>query len=252
MFEEERCMGFGDCTGIKDGAFKFKEGKLEFNRAAMNNVHKYKDICPAKAISVTGCEKSVEDILAEIGKDLFFFQQSNGGITLTGGEPFAQSEWLFDLVRDLRKQKIPVSVETCLHVSWKKIEPYVPLINEFLVDLKHVDEVKFRSFTGGNLDLILTNLKLLDECHVPYRIRIPVIPGFNHSREEMERIIDHAALLQHCRKMDFIPYHRLGENKYKMLGRSYLFEGVPSVRDEELTFYMQYAKTKGFQVSLGG
>ena len=252
LFDETRCLGFGDCTHMTDGAFYFRHGKVEINRKAIRKTGSYRDICPSRAISVAGYEKSVKKILDEIKKDLFFFQQSNGGITLTGGEPFAQSEWLYNLVSDLYEKNIPVSAETCLHIPWKKINPYIPLIYEFLIDLKHVDAIKFKSFTGGNLDLVLNNLHLLDEYHVSYRLRIPVIPEFNHSRSEMERIIDYAAALKNCQKIDFIPYHLFGTNKYKMLGKSYLFEGIPAVRNEELTSYLQYAKEKGFQVTIGG
>jgi pyruvate formate lyase activating enzyme len=245
-------MGFGDCTKTGDGAFIFREGKLKINRDRIEDIRDYMEICPSKAISVVGCMNGVKKILEEIEKDLFFYQQSEGGITLTGGEPFAQSKWLLNLVQDLYHKKISVSAETCLYVSWEKIHPFIPFIDEFLVDLKHVDPVKFKSFTGGDLDLVLNNLDNLDNCGAAYRLRIPVIPTFNHSMIEMEKLIDFATKLQHCHRIDFIPYHRLGVDKYKMIGKSYPIQGVSAVRMEELIPYVEYAKKKGFLVTIGG
>ncbi len=252
LFDEKKCMGFGDCTGAGDGAFYFKGNALKINWNALINTQIYREICPSTALSVIGNEKSVSQIIGEIEKDLQFYRQSGGGITLTGGEPFAQGEDLLWLVRELFTRNIPIAAETCLHLPWEKIHPYIPYISEFLVDLKHVEAKKFRTYTGGHIRKVLKNLDLLDKCGVLYRLRIPVIPGFNHSLEDMAQIIDHAETLHHCRHVDFIPYHTLGENKYKMLGKSYPYEGFRSVQNRELTPYLQYAEKKGFQVSIGG
>jgi len=252
MFDEPKCQGFGDCLQTGDGAFCLRNDHLEINRKAITRFQPYHACCPSKALSVAGYEKSVHQILREIEKDLHFYRQSGGGITLTGGEPFSQGNDLRDLIHELNTRNIPVAVETCLHVPWEKIVPYLPLVSEFLVDLKHVDAIKFRAFTDGKLDLVLGNLKRLDASRVSYRLRIPVIPGFNHSLPEMQRIIDFADTLQNCQYIDLIPYHTLGENKYKMLGKSNPYAGNQPVQKGELYPYRHYAEKKGFMITIGG
>ena len=252
LFDETRCMGFGDCTKMADGVFTLKNGRLKINRQNLKDAGIYNDICPSGAISVAGYERSVNQLLLEIEKDLPFFRMSGGGITLTGGEPFAQDEWLFDLVSELNKNQIPVAAETCLHCSAETLDRFIPLISEFLIDLKHVNAVKFRTWTGGNLNLIRKNLHFLDEKDVRYRLRIPVIPGFNDTLKELEKIIDYATTLKNCKQVDFLPFHRLGEMKYSMLGRDYAFADVKPVEALTMQSMIQYAKEKGFTVTTGG
>jgi pyruvate formate lyase activating enzyme len=204
------------------------------------------------AIRVAGKDPGISQIIREIEKDLPFYHQSGGGITFTGGEPLAQGKGLLELIREINLIHIPVAVETSLHLSWNKIHPLIPLVSEFMVDLKHTDAAKFRKFTGGRLEKVLENLQRLDASGAHYRIRIPVVPGFNHTQQEMKQIINFAGKLTHCRHIDFIPYHTLGVNKYKMLGRPYPMAGIPPVQDWELGPYLDYAHKKGYQVTIGG
>lgn len=252
MFDDQRCQGFGDCTSTGDGAFSFRNHQLEIDRKAISNYQIYHDRCPSKAIRVAGRDPGISEIIREIAKDIPFFHRSGGGITLTGGEPLSQGEGLLKLICDINRANIPIAVETSLHLPWDKILPFIPLVSEFLVDLKHTDQEKFRKYTGGRLKLVLDNLQQLDASQASYRIRIPVIPGFNHTLLEMKQIIDFAGNLIHCRGIDFIPYHKLGVNKYKMLGRPYLMTGFPPVQDPELNPYLDYAHKKGYQVTIGG
>jgi pyruvate formate lyase activating enzyme len=252
LFDEGRCLGFGDCIKRIDGVFSIRNGQVEIKRENSKDAGSYQEICPSGAITVAGYDRTIDQVLAEIEKDEPFFRMSGGGITLSGGEPFVQEEWLFDLVRELKKKKIAVAAETCLQFSTRKLARFIPLIAEFLVDLKHVSHDKFKAYTGGNLDLVIKNLHFLDEQGANYRLRIPVIPGFNHTFPEMKQIINFSSTLNNCRRIDFIPFHSYGEAKYKMLGRDYLYAGVPSVGESALEQYRQYAIEKGFTVTIGG
>jgi pyruvate formate lyase activating enzyme len=252
MFDESRCMGFGDCISVSGGAISIQEGRIFINRESIPDSMPYADICPSRALSVTGNCQSISQILKEIEKDEPFYRSSGGGVTLTGGEPFMQDDWMYDLVTELKKMKIPVAVETCLHFQTNKLFRFIPFISEFLVDLKHVDKQKFRSFTGGNLDLVIKNIEWLDHQGASYRLRIPIIPLFNTTIEEMKRIINFSLTLDHCQQIDFIPYHRLGESKYRMLDRNYPFRDVLPVKDTEMESYMLYASENGLNVTIGG
>jgi pyruvate formate lyase activating enzyme len=122
----------------------------------------------------------------------------------------------------------------------------------FLVDLKHTEESKFREFTEGDLELVLTNLKRLDDLKENIIIRIPVIPGFNHTLKEMKEIINMAASLQSVDEVNFIPYHTLGSEKYKMLDMDYPYSNYKSISDAELSPYLEFATLKGLNAKIGG
>jgi pyruvate formate lyase activating enzyme len=173
-------------------------------------------------------------------------------VTLSGGEPLAQGEELDELLAELKARNISVNIETSLHVSWQNVERCIGLADTFLVDLKHTDKDKFYAYTGGDSGLVLENLEMLSRKNAHVIIRVPVIPLFNHSEPEMEQIIDYVSTLDNIREIDFLPYHTFGLGKYKMLDLDYLFESKQQVQDSELTEYIKYAGSKGFQVKTGG
>jgi pyruvate formate lyase activating enzyme len=145
-----------------------------------------------------------------------------------------------------------VNIETSLHVSWEKIERCIDLVDTFLVDLKHMDRDKLKAFTLGDVELVMRNLRNLTGSDAHVIIRIPVIPGFNHSENEIQQMIDLVSTLSGVNEIHFLPYHTFGVEKYKMLGMDYLFDHNKPVRDSELDPYIQYAKSKGFMAKTGG
>ncbi len=153
-------------------------------------------MCPSRALTVSGEEKSVSQLIAEIEKDLPFYSRSGGGVTLSGGEPLAQGPELVDLLAELKRRNIDTAIESSLHVSWENIERCINLTCTFLVDLKHTDIEKFKKYTGGDASLVMMNLIRLSACHNNIIIRVPVIPGFNHTFEEIKEIIDFALSLK--------------------------------------------------------
>jgi pyruvate formate lyase activating enzyme len=245
MYDERLCHQFGDCTIAGNGQIILKKGKLAINRELISDATVYCNICPSKALIVVGQEKSVSQILQEIEKDIPFYKMSEGGVTLTGGEPFAQGAELMELIRELRMRGINVSVETSLHMPWEIIADYTDLIDVFLADLKHVDADKFNRFTGGDAALVLENFKKLDETGKRFIVRVPVIPGFNLSSSELFDIIDFAAGLKNAFEIDFIPYHGLAKEKYLMTGKEYMFGDQKNIEKTELKPFMEYAVEKG-------
>lgn len=197
------------------------------------------------ALVVSGQEKTIPQILQEIEKDIPFYNMSGGGVTLTGGEPLSQGPELIDLINQLKKKGIHVSAETSLHLPWEIIENYVNLIDLFLADLKHLDNDKFTKFTGGNATLIIDNFKKLDETGAKFIVRVPVIPGFNFSSDELFAIIDFAAGLKNASEINFIPFHTLAKEKYLMLGKDYTFGNQISIEKSELAPFAEYAEKKG-------
>ena len=219
---------------------------------AIVDVEILKEVCPAKALSVAGERKTIDEIVEAVEKDLPFYSQSDGGVTLTGGEPFAQNLNLLSLVKELKARGIDIAVETSLHMPWMRIEPYVELIDQWLVDLKHVDTDKFKKFTGGTAELVMSNFRKLDAANVNMIVRVPVIPGFNHTHSEMQHIINFAASLQTVREIHFMPYHTLGKGKYDLMGIDYRYDNYESLKPHELEDIIKYTKLKNLKFKIGG
>lgn len=252
MFDETLCKGFGECEKRDPLSFRRDQDGTQINRAAINDPEKLRNICPSRALTVAGENISTDELIKEIEKDVPFYRGSNGGVTLSGGEPLAQGADIVSLLEEMKKRNIDVAVETSLHVDWTNIERCIGLAGTYLVDLKHTDDAKFRLYTDGTPGLVMENLTRLAYRNENIIIRIPVIPGFNHSDDEMKSIIDFVFSLKSIREIHFLPYHKLGMKKYAILGMNYPFASEKAVTNNELTRYIEYAQTRGFNAVTGG
>jgi pyruvate formate lyase activating enzyme len=250
MFDDRKCRQFGDCMGPDAETITVRNGSLVINRDLVTDPSVYRNICPSKALIISGENMSVSHIMQEIEKDIPFYNNGGGGVTFTGGEPFLQGPELGILMTEIKKKGIHISVETSLHMPWENIKPYIGLTDVFLADLKHTDSVKFAEFTGGDVSLVLNNFRQLNTSGREYMIRIPVIPMFNFSPSELNRIIDFATELDNASGIDFIPYHSLAKEKYQMLGIDYPFEGHKNIEKKELLPFMKYAERKGITTNI--
>ena len=250
MFDERLCHMFGDCISAGNGHIVAKNKMLKIEREKITDFESLRHICPSKALIVTGETKSVSQIIGEIEKDIPFYEMSGGGVTLSGGEPFSQDPDLKELIIELKKRGIHVSVETSLHVPWEIIDNYLDLIDVFLADLKHTDNEKFARYTGGNAVLVLNNFRELDRKGKAFIVRIPVIPHFNFSMPELHAIIDFVAGLKNALEINFIPFHSLAREKYAMLGKEYIFENHRNIEKAELGPYVEYAEKMGLTVKI--
>lgn len=251
LYHKKFCQNFGDCLKSENKAITRNENGLQIDRSLIENPEALTNVCLSRALTVSGENKSVEEILGEIKKDLPFYR-NDGGVTLSGGEPLSQGDELVELLHELKKMQISVNMETTLHVKWEKVQRCIGLTDTFLADLKHTDKVKFRKYTGGDSLLVMSNLVKLDHSGAKYVIRIPVIPGFNHTEKEIFELVDFAASLKNAKEIHFLPYHTFGEEKYKMMDIPYQMKGIKHVEDHELTAYVHYAKEKGFRTKTGG
>jgi pyruvate formate lyase activating enzyme len=252
MYDRRLCKDFLECVKTGSEAVKSGENGIDINRALSGESLKFRDICPSRALTVSGEEKSVREIISEIEKDLPFYTTSGGGVTLSGGEPLSKGPELTELLAELKNRNIDTAIESSLHVSWEKVERCISLTGTFLIDLKHTDANKFKKRTGGDVSLVMMNLLRLSTRHKNVILRVPVIPGFNHTFGEIKEIIDFAVSLKTIREINFLPFHTLGNEKYKMLGIENSFSGVKKVGTEELHGYIKYAELMGLKVKTGG
>ena len=252
MYDKTLCNRFGDCVVTEPATFTLsKDQGVEINHLALKDPSNLRDVCASKALIVAGDDLSVDDLMAEIDKDIPFYRE-DGGVTLSGGEPLSQDKDLVALLQRLKEKKISTSMETSLHVSWARIERCIGLVGTFLVDLKHTDKEKFRQYIRGDASLVLRNLEKLAYFGARVVVRIPVIPGFNHTLAEMQKMVDKVSTIAGIEEIHFLPYHSLGVEKYKMLGIEYKFGPDKQVDESELELYVQYAQSRGFSTKIGG
>ena len=186
-------------------------------------------ICFSNAKEICGKELSVEKIMAEVRKDKSFYEASNGGVTFSGGECMLQADFLEALLVACKAEGIHTAVDTAGNVPWKLFEKIMPHADLFLYDVKCITEELHINGTGVSNKLILENLERLSESNCEITVRIPVIGGFNDSDEEMEKTAEFLKRLG-IKKAELLPYHNLGDHKYKAIGREPKTFSVP---DEE-------------------
>jgi pyruvate formate lyase activating enzyme len=252
FFEPKKCILCLECVKCsKNNEFTFDNEKIIFNKESVTDPEIFRNICPSKAIEVVGTETSVEEIIKEVLKDLPYYTNSEGGVTITGGEVFFQPKLVEDLVTELKKLGINISVETCLDVPWNNIKRSASYIDVFLADLKHINPLKYEEFTSGNLSQVLSNFRELESLNSNVIVRIPVIHGFNDTSLEMHAIIDFAVSLKNVAEVNFLPYHSFGTGKYALLGRGYEMNNGP-VDDALIRSFADYANKLGLKTKIGG
>jgi len=174
--------------------------------------------CPAKALETVGKVMTVSEVMAEVMADVMFYETSGGGVTFSGGEATTQLEFLTELLKESKKQKIHTCIETNGYARkevWEKILPYLDLV---LLDIKHMDPVMHKKFTGVNNELILESARIITS-QVDTIIRTPLIPGFNDSQDFIEHLGQFVSGLPKVKECHLIPYHDYGSSKYIMLGK---------------------------------
>ncbi len=253
LHDRRRCLRCGDCTRVNpQDAIELRRDGLHIDRERIADPRAYREVCPAGALRVVGEDKTVDEIVAEIRKDLPFYARSGGGVTLSGGEPFSQPRLALELLRELKGLGIATAVETSLQPRWTNIEPCLPYVDTFLSDLKHLDAARLAEATGGELAVIQGNFRNLERRGARVVVRVPVIPGFNDGPEEIAAIMDFAASLSNVREIHFLPFHTLGVGKYAMIGKEYGFLTTPMDWNGRMEALAAMARGKGLAALIGG
>lgn len=206
MFYADKCTGCGNCKKIcKNPDSCILCGQCEH-------------YCLADARKICGKEYTTDEILAEVLKDKEFYLQSGGGVTFSGGECMLQLDALAEILQKCKAEGLHTAVDTAGHLPWDSFLKVLPHTDLFLYDIKAFDTKTHRKYVGAGNERILENLKKLLRAGAKVWIRIPIIGGVNDSVEEMQKI---NAYLQECgapEKIELLPYHAMGENKYRALG----------------------------------
>ena len=208
--------------------------------------------CQTKAREIAGRRVRVSEVMEEVEKDNIFYDESGGGITFTGGEPFMQPAFLQDLLQACNERRIHTAVETCGFVDSKTLLNSSPQVGLYLYDLKVIDNETHRKFTGAPNEMILNNLRQLSHVHGHIIVRFPVIPGVNDGDENVIRLGEFVSSLRSVNEIDVLPYHALGVEKYKRFGLVSKMSEVEPPSAARIAEIVDRLESFGLLVKVGG
>lgn len=204
-------------------------------------------------VKTVGRDVTVKEVMQEVMKDAPYYRRSGGGVTLSGGESLGQPDFAVALLRACKDQGYTTAMESTAYASFDIIQKYLPYLDTYLMDIKHMDAGKHKAFVGQPNDLVLENAKKIAASgKTELIIRVPVIPTFNETPDEIRAIARFAATLPGVREIHLLPYHRLGYDKYKGLGREYTLEHIDPPGKEHMEMLRSAAAESGLTAIIGG
>lgn len=258
----KKCISAKKCSDCKESCpnremIKFYRGKVkEIDRDLCSNCMKCSEVCPSEAIKQWGKEMDVEECMEIILKDRGYYERSGGGVTVSGGDPLVQSEFVEELFKRCREEKIHTCCESTFHASWNSISRVLPYTDLIISDIKHMDSEKHKKYTGVSNELILENLKKLAKEGHEIILRIPVIPNVNDNMENIEATADFILneMEGRIRTLQLLSFMRLGEEKYESLGIPYKMKEVRINRrsfQNKINKVAEYFNSRGIHCLVG-
>lgn len=232
-YYKHKCINCGICVKIcPNKAHKIKDKKHVFDKNLCKACGKCAEMCFGDALKIYGKEYTVDELLPILTEDKAFYENSGGGVTLSGGECLIYADFCEELLKKLKKEDINTAVDTCGFVLKETLDKVMPYTDIFLYDIKAFDEKKHIECTGKSNKIILENLKYLDKCGKKIEIRIPYVPEYNS--KEINKIFDFLKNLKNVIKIRILPYHNYAGSKYEALSAgNTLSEKIPNEKEIE-------------------
>jgi pyruvate formate lyase activating enzyme len=246
------CIGCRKCIeACPQHAITAGDEGIVLNRALCQSCGACADACVAEALVLRGEEMTVEQVLTEVEKDRPFYENSGGGMTLSGGEPLFQPDFALALLRAAKAAGLHTCLDTSGHAFWPVIEGMLPYVDVLLYDIKGVDPRRHQQRTGRSNRQILENLRHLTADGVCVNVRVPVVKDYNDDEQDMRELAGYLLSLDHVPAVELLPYHRLGEGKYESLGIRNGHHLEPP-RREDVEALAELARSLGLECTVGG
>jgi len=251
-----KCIGCGACIELcPEKATQGIEGKIVVDWERCNSCGKCIERCFTDARKLFGRLLSVEEVFREIEKNVIFLKNSGGGVTIGGGEVTGQPDFVRDLLKRCKEEQLHTAIETCGYCSWdtlKKILSYTDLV---YYDIKHMNPEKHKELTGVSNEGILKNLIRVSQEPVDLIVRIPLIPGCNDGEGNLRataEFIVKELTRTHLKRVELLPYHKLGTFKYERLGKTYALRSVEVPKDSEMESLKAVFESYRLPCQIGG
>ncbi len=250
---EGRCLRCGQCAeACPHEAISLVENRPVTDVEKCLLCGRCVDVCPAGARQIIGRETTVSKVMAEVERDVIFYDQSGGGVTFSGGEPLMQPDFLLALLNQCQEQNIHTAVDTSCYAEQEIVEMVAKRTDLFLCDLKHMDNEMHERFTGVGNKLILENIRGISQADKKIVIRIPIIPGFNDDPANIEATGSFAASLHGIVRIDLLPFNRGGIEKLTRLTGEIKSMQIETPDEEQMSSIAQSLSKYVFEVNIGG
>lgn len=248
MFFANRCKLCGICTEVcPNGVHTLEPRRVRFEKCSLCG--KCVGKCPYEALQIVGSWKTVEEVLNEIEKDAAFYRVSQGGITISGGEPTMQPDFVLSLCQELKKKEFHVALDTSGYCRWEQLKKILSFTDLVMLDIKHINSEVHRKLTGVDNNLIIDNMRRILAIGKDLIVRFPLIPGYN---DEIGHIVELSSFLKSSgvKEIDLVPYHTLGVPKYAQLGMTYPLKDLKKPVEEYLNNRINFFEQQGIAVHL--
>ena len=200
------------------------------------------DFCPTNSLKVIGQDMSLGQLRKEIEKDRIFHETTGGGVTFSGGEVFMQPEFLYEALKMCKDMGVHTTIESSFMTSFSHIEKVIGLVDQFIVDIKLMDNQLHKEYTGVDNSLILDNISKLMKYDVALLIRTPLIPNITATKDNLVSIGEFIRSLEHTVEIELLNYNPLAESKYPMIQQEYTLMGLKPFTDEEVQLFYSYVR----------
>lgn len=253
MYNSEKCTGCGRCAQVcPQKGIVATDGLFPVPRDLCDACDTCADFCLNSAREKAGQAYTQEELMKELEKDKMFYEESGGGITLSGGEVMTQDmDYLMGILKTCHKKGYSVNIDTCGHADYSRFERVLPYVDTFLYDIKHMDNDKHKELTGLGNELILSNLKKLNQAGAKIHLRIPLIEGLNTSDED---ITDMAEFIKDLKivKLSLLEYHSIGNSKYDRIDMEYQGKDYKAPTQERLKQIKNIFENYHIDTKIGG
>lgn len=256
FFMAEKCTGCGRCIPVcPQGAITMGENGISVtDRKLCNACGECIKVCPADAREISGKTMTAGEVIEKVLKDKIFYKASGGGVTISGGEVLTQAEFTGAILQLAKQNELHTAVETCGFGSWESFMKFLPYTDLVLYDIKHMDSERHKFGTGFGNEIILENAKrIYKELKIPMAVRVPTIPGYNDSKENIGATAKFVAEnLGKDVKVHLLPYHKLGESKHARMEDDHeaFVSEVPT--NEHMEELRSYVESFGLTSVIGG
>jgi len=254
LYTASKCIGAQDCIEVcPEEALTLTPNGIVTDSEKCTLCGKCADACPTKAIEMSGKLYNPEELMGLIERERVHIEHSNGGVTFSGGEPLMFPDFLLEMLKLCGEKGLHRAVDTCGYASTKTMLEVAKHTDLFLYDLKLMDPVQHKKWTGKNNVLILENLKMLAETGANINIRIPFIKNVNTDIKEVTKMAEFIAALPGKKPViNILPYHNIASGKYKKLELDYNEGEIDEPSDDEIQRAIDIFQSFGFETETGG